>query len=296
METHYFAASNDASTAVSSSGKNMSASKSRGQEWDPSALIDITNDSPIVGLANGVILDTPLTKQRGSRMKNTPGSGEDLLRGQVKTLLLKVEEEVEVSMFSLESSELLAPMPMNLSGLSSVTPSHVSQQPVVPQVVNQENFESEKSVISRALLLDFSDKSPDSNSPEERFSDLVSSSFTEDDDGSIWSMQANASIHDEEEEKIGEDKEDYIEDIEGLCEVLNKINMNERIPPKFEGKHTRFVYDSDDEIVKEEVEENCAQNASSQPNILCLKGLPTPKGKHLRFYDEEEEEEVKSSL
>jgi len=112
----------------------MSASKSRGQEWDPSALIDITNDSPIVGLANGVILDTPLTKQRGSRMKNTPGSGEDLLRGQVKTLLLKVEEEVEVSMFSLESSELLAPMPMNLSGLSSVTPSHVSQQPVVPQV------------------------------------------------------------------------------------------------------------------------------------------------------------------
>lgn len=163
-------------------------------------------------------------------------------------------------------------------------------------MVNQENFESEKSVISRALLLDFSDKSPDSNSPEERFSDLVSSSFTEDDDGSIWSMQANASIHDEEEEKIGEDKEDYIEDIEGLCEVLNKINMNERIPPKFEGKHTRFVYDSDDEIVKEEVEENCAQNASSQPNILCLKGLPTPKGKHLRFYDEEEEEEVKSSL
>jgi len=118
----------------------MSASKSRGQKWDSSALIDITNDSPIVGLANGLILDTPLAKQRGSRMKNTPGSGEDLLRGQVKTLLLKVEEEVDVSKFSLESSELLAPMPMNvaqtqnLSALTSVTPSDVSQQPLTPQV------------------------------------------------------------------------------------------------------------------------------------------------------------------
>jgi len=73
-------------------------------------------------------------------MKNTPGSGEDLLRGQVKTLLLKVEEEVEITKFSLESSELLAPIPVNasetqnISGLASVTPSDVFQQPLVPQV------------------------------------------------------------------------------------------------------------------------------------------------------------------
>jgi len=169
-------------------------------------------------------------------------------------------------------------------------------------VVNQENFESEKSVISRSLLLDFSDKSPDSNASEECFSELVSSSFTDDDDDdSMWSMQTNASIQDEDEGKIAEDKEDYIENIKGgivldeLCEGLNRINMNEGMAPKFEGKHTRFIYDSDDnEIVKEEVEEKCAQNDSS-PNILCLKGLPTPKGKHLRFYDDEEEE-GKSSL
>ena len=166
----------------------------------------------------------------------------------------------------------------------------------------ERSIPNRKSVLSRSLLLDFSDNSPDSNSSEECYSDLVSSSFIEEDDASIWSMQANASINDEDEGKITEDKKDYIEDIEGgkmkildeLCEVLNKINMNERIHSKFEGKHIRFVYDSDDEIVKEEVEENCAQNASS-PNILCLKGLPTPKGKHLRF-DEEEEEEGKSAL
>ena len=67
--------------------------------------------------------------------------------------------------------------------------------------------------------------------------------------------------------------------------------MNERIAPKFEGKHTRFAYNSDDEIVKEEVEENFGESDSSS-NILRLKGLPTPKGKHLRFYEEEEGKSV----
>jgi len=168
------------------------------------------NDSSIVELVNRVILH----RIRGSTMKNTPGSGEDLLRDQVKTLLLKVEEEVEVSKFSLESSELLAPtnaaQTQNLSGLASVTLSDVSQQPLVPQMVNQENFESEKSVISRFLLLDFSDKSRDSNSPEECFSDLVCSSFKRVMmllSGQCRRMQASKI------KKIAEDKEDYIEDI-----------------------------------------------------------------------------------
>lgn len=335
--SHTFAASNDASITVSKkiedSEKNMSKSKSRGQQEDQCALIDITNDSPIVGLANGVILDTPLAKQRRSRVKNTPGSGETLLRCQVKTLLLKVEEEVEVSKFSLETMELLEPMIVNtpqiqnISGLASVTtPSVVFQQPLIPQVVNpvfdgknQENAEYEKSPISRSLLLDFLDKSQFSNASEECLSELsyeevvqgdeVSSCCkelpTEEDDASIWSMQVNASIHDEGDEQIAEDEEDYGENVEEeekyveggvlldeLCEGLNNISMNEMIAPKFAGKHTRFVYNSDDEIVKEEVEENFAQSASSA-NILRLNGLPTPKGKHLRF---SEEEEGKSAL
>lgn len=59
-------------------------------------LIDITNDSPIIGLAAGS-LETPssLAKNRG-RAKQTPGSGEALLRGQVKALLQMVEEEGEL--------------------------------------------------------------------------------------------------------------------------------------------------------------------------------------------------------
>ncbi|TKY70347.1 hypothetical protein E2542_SST06637 [Spatholobus suberectus] len=316
--SHTFATSNDASVTVSrkieDSEKNLSKSKPRGQQQDQSALIDITNDSPIVGLANGVILDTPLAKQRGSRVRNAPGSGEALLRGQVKTLLLKVEEEVELSKFSLEAMGLLATMPentpqiQNLSGFGSVTPSVVLQQPLIPRVVshvfdgkNQGSSESEKSLINRSLLLDFSDKSQLSNASEECFSELsyeevvqgegiIEQPTEDDDDASIWSMQVNASTHDEDEQ------EDYSEDVqEGgggtlldeLCEGLNNISMKEKIAPKFAGKHTRFVYNSDDEIVKEEVEENFAQSASS-PDILRLKGLPTPKGKHLRFCEEDE--------
>lgn len=114
---------------------------------------------------------------------------------------------------------------------------------------------------------------------------------TEDDNSSVWSMQVNAEDHEEEDEyedeEIAEDDEEEEEYEEGrslldeLCEGLNNISVNERIVPKFEGKHTRFVYNSDDELVKEEEE-------SASPNILCLKGLPTPKGKHLRFSEEEE--------
>ncbi|PPD84129.1 hypothetical protein GOBAR_DD18917 [Gossypium barbadense] len=75
-----------------------------------SALVDITNDySPIVGLA----METPssaIGKQRSSRAKSmmmTPGSGEALLRDQVKTLLQKVEEEAELSNVSMQSHPFL---------------------------------------------------------------------------------------------------------------------------------------------------------------------------------------------
>lgn len=142
----------------------LSMSKSRqirsGQkQQDRCVLIDITNDSPIVGVASGGNLETPLSssvaKQRTSRVKSTPGSGsgEALLRDQVKTLLQKVEEEAELSKLSLESRPflqlvtspmaLLAPTPVNtpqvpnLSGdcdSASVTPSPMVEEHLISQV------------------------------------------------------------------------------------------------------------------------------------------------------------------
>ncbi|XP_050871969.1 probable ubiquitin fusion degradation protein C12B10.01c [Lathyrus oleraceus] len=309
----------------------ISLSKSRqrkGQvhQQDRCALIDISNDSPIVGLANGEI-ETPLSsvaKQRGSRMKKTPGSGEALLRGQVKTLLQKVEEEAEISKLTMDTRpfpqfvnspmHLLAPTPANtpqipninnsVTGFTEFSPSSVVQEQLIPQVVNEgavgkneeKNIESEKSVLS-PVLLDFSDKS--------EVTEDSKMGSTEDDGDSIWSIQVNASTHDDEDEdeeitevEYDDVEDDYYEDvdeeeehddggllIDELCEGLRNIGVNEKVVPKFAGKHTRFVYGSDDdEIVDEVVEES----GGCDSEVLHLKGLPTPKGKHIRFEEEEE--------
>lgn len=114
-------------------------------------------------------METPSSsraKQRSSRAKKTPGSGEALLRGQVKTLLQKVEEEAELSKLSLESrpflhvkgfvnspAGLLAPTPANTpqvlnlsggdqgvndnSGFSSQAPSPLVEEQLISQVRNK---------------------------------------------------------------------------------------------------------------------------------------------------------------
>ncbi|KAK3224297.1 hypothetical protein Dsin_011322 [Dipteronia sinensis] len=301
------------------------------------ALIDITNDSPIVGLAMGG-LETPssgLAKQRSFR--GTPGSGENLLRGQVKTLLQRVEEEAELSKLSLERRpflhhlqgpvntplQLLAPTPantpliLNLSGddvtdnhgLASMNPSPVTYQQLISQVVvvsdifdvkKEESIEYEKN-LTRSLLLDFSEKLEFSNSPSSECSSVVtdqsskekSSSITpDDDDSSIWSIQGNASstTHGEDvDEVIEADAEEEEEDgllLDELCEGISRISVNTTSTiAKFAGKHTRFMYkyNSDGEEIVEE-----SDDGGLSPNVLRLQGLPTPKGKHLRFPTEEE--------
>lgn len=160
---------------------------------------------------------------------------------------------------------------------------------MVSDIFDGNSPQSEKSVITRSLLLDFSEKS----------------SATDDDDSSVWSIQVNASsIRDEEEEyeegmeeeeEEGEDEDEdeyYCENeeevglVDELCEGMRKINVNEgKRMAELKGKHMRFVYNSDDEII--EVKDEGESGVS--PNVLRLKGLPTPKGKHLRFHEEEKD-------
>lgn len=313
------------------SEKTLSKSRQRnGKQQDRSVLVDITNDSPIVGLAGGN-LKTPSSSVAKQKVKKTPGSGEALLRGQVKTLLQKVEEEAVLSRTSLESRPFLqlvnspagitAPTPANtpqisnLSGEASITPQAIEEHSV-SQVVNQGSPDSEKNQITRSLLMDFSEKSEISDlsecSSELTYQEAVEGKdkhATEDDDASIWSIQVNASTHDEDEDEIAEEEEEEYYDeneeeedegyedggfVDELCEGLNKIKVNERAAPEFEGKHTRFVYDSDDELVGEEEVEQEKEAASD--SVLRLKGLPTPKGKHLRFQEDEAGPEDKADL
>ncbi|CAN4083429.1 unnamed protein product [Withania somnifera] len=331
------AAANSANKIPKSEKKTVA--KSRQRTGKQSALIDITNDSPIVGLAMGN-LETPsseMSKKRtygeGKQLTTTPGSGEALLRGQVKTLLQKVEEEAVLSRISLENNRpflhlkgivnspmgLLAPTPANtplmdfsVNDLPTVTASPVEDKLVISRMMNQMfeggkqgNLESEKSYLTRSLLMDFYEKTEGSES-----SSVCSSVLTyqegeieskekpssDDDNASMWSIQVNASTEDEEEEEDEEEKydDDYYDEVkeddggvvDELCEAISKIDVNgghKVLMAKFEGKHTRFMYNSDDEL---EGTEECSVDAASSPGVLHLKGLPTPKGKHLRFPEE----------
>lgn len=174
----------------------------------------------------------------------------------------------------------------------------------VLQIVT-EIFEGQKKEesVTRSLLFDFSEKSEGSVDVDSS-SDCTSvltydggsgaskvKSSTDDDDASIWSIQVNASTKDEEDEDVedevygeeeeeeayDEEEEDYRDDaiLDDLCEGLSKVSVN---GVEFAGKHTRFVYNSDDEL---EGEEDC--DAGNDDGVLKLKGLPTPKGKHVRF-------------
>ncbi|KAK4416824.1 hypothetical protein Salat_2507900 [Sesamum alatum] len=333
------------SRKVDESEKAMATSRQRSakkQQQDRSVLIDITNDSPIVGLAMGN-LETPssaMSKKRTSsqgQFARTPG--------------FRVEEEAELSKITLENRplfnlqgfvnspiNLVAPTPantpqvLNLSanadGLPSVTP--VTEKFLIPQMFDakkQEGIESEN-LITRSLLLDFSEKSDSSECSSVVtcqgvvYGETVSSKekpSTDDDDSSVWSIQVNASsTRDDDDEEEGEncveeECEDeyyqYDEDDEGhefgedddddglldeLCEGISKISVKEG--PKFEGKHIRFLYNSDDEIQDEEQVcggddhacESPLLDSSPSHGVLRLKGLPTPKGKHLRFPQESE--------
>lgn len=263
------------------SDKCQSKSVQRNGAKDRSALFDITNDSPIVGLAMQTPSSGVVGKRNMSRINNTPGSGEALLRGQVKTLLQKVEEEADLTKISLESRPfihlvtspmgLLAPTPANtpqVLGFSDevqvvITSPVVAGQFRAPsQVVEsnmfdekEESLELEKSPsITRSLLLDFSDKSELWESSD--CSSVVTQN-PEDDNSSVWSMQANASAKDEEyddeEEEAYSYGEEYDEEyydeeeeeeeggiVDGLCEGIRKMSVE----TDFAGKHTRFVYDT----------------------------------------------------
>ncbi|EOA13731.1 hypothetical protein CARUB_v10026809mg [Capsella rubella] len=289
--TNHLLSSKKPEESDKSQSKSVQRNGGKSHQDCRSALFDITNDSPIVGLA----MQTPSSGKRNmSRIKSTPGSGEALLRGQVKTLLQKVEEDADLTKISMESRPfihlvtspmgLLAPTPANTPQVLDFSVDNdvqiVITSPVVAgqfrtpshQVVvgsnmfdeKEESLELERSQsITRSLLLDFSDKSEGWESSD--CSSVVTQN-PEDDNSSVWSMQVNASTKDEDEDEeaysyYDEEEEDV------LCEGMRKM----RVDTEFAGKHTRFVYDSEDEDIVEGKEQS--------PGVLA--------GKHVRFAADE---------
>lgn len=93
----------------------------------------------------------------------------------------------------------------------------------------------------------------------------------------------------DKEDGVDEEEEEE-ECLDELIDGLMKMSMqeDEKRVAEFVGKHTRFIYNSDDEI---EGEEEVGKMKNVSPSVLVLKGLPVPEGKHLHFQDEDEDED-----
>ncbi|OVA18571.1 hypothetical protein BVC80_1831g108 [Macleaya cordata] len=300
------------SMSMSMSKKNEKVkSKQRNEKRDRStALIDVTNGSPIVGVAMGN-LKTPSSTRAMKKKKDrpilTPSSGESLLRGQVKTLLQKKiqEEEDETTDELPEFSFGVHPLFFHLQKVvDSPPPFRVFRAPTpanTPQVLNfsssngdikeinvtptdhqvKEDFritqeekmmmmmvrmdgstqagslESQKSLITRSLLFEFSnyEKSETASSDHLSSSSVCSNNVLTNRD----QEEIKSNDHEEEEEQRDfeeggggdDDTSGELIMIDELCEEVRQIsvNNNERRIPGFVvgNKHIRFVYNSEDD-------------------------------------------------
>ncbi|KAJ4802759.1 Chalcone-flavanone isomerase family protein [Rhynchospora pubera] len=253
--------------ASQSSGMNYKI-KQEGNKADRTALIDITNDSPIVGLATGSgFVKSPI------KLNLTPGSGEAILRSQVKTLLQKIEEKEVgpkipslphrlppsrsgIPGFARSPMQMLAPTPMNTPQIPQIPEDlehgflHPPPQIMSPVVQHDEPLGL--CVLNRALLFDSPDKNDVSSGSTRStitsvaYQESVSSNgcftISSDRNLSIWSIQRNASTNKEKEIESESD-------VGELCKGFRDMAV---AGGKFEGrKHTRFVYNSDGEMERD---------------------------------------------
>ncbi|EOA24605.1 hypothetical protein CARUB_v10017873mg [Capsella rubella] len=223
---------------------NKTEDSNRGNKEDRSAaLIDITNDSPIVGLA----LQTPpsgfMVKRRSSRIKNTPGSvdGEALLRGQVKTLLHKVKEETEL-IHSAKTHRPFIHLVTSPMRLVAPTPANTPQSP---------NFSVSNDVKIKIASPIFAGHLRTSQMFEEK---------------EEKSMSITRSLLFDLTEKTEED-------VSGLmCKGEKEMSVETKTQTEFARKRSRFMYRSNDEKT---VEVKQVLRLKGTP--------PLPRGKHLRF-------------
>ncbi|XP_024357678.1 uncharacterized protein [Physcomitrium patens] len=97
-----------------------------------------------------------------------------------------------------------------------------------------------------------------------------------------WRRRESAKVQEVEESfNHGESEDDLFEqeleqvECDEICYGISRIRVAEGLP-EFQGRHTRFNYNTDDEVDIEVVDG------------MRLRGLPTPKGKHLRFSADEQ--------
>ncbi|GLJ46957.1 hypothetical protein SUGI_0990970 [Cryptomeria japonica] len=279
-------------------------------------LLDMTNDSPNSGLDRVNGIETPASKIKchpHSESVQTPGPGEALLHHDAKSIVQRVESNCIKPGFSLRTplshidgyqaspSRLLAPTPANTP--ESATTTHVANNSSLSRKLDQTIGLSKDLGVS-SLRPEFKDESSGSlsNTPladkgrEASFSSPISVDEAREENkveeqGNNYHETENIEDGNEyNEQEEGETIED--DECEELCQGLNKVSVHDNGGPlegipAFAGKHTRFVYNSDDEIEGEEV-----ASAAPSPSVVHLRGMPSPKGKHLRFEEDYDAEKA----
>ncbi|GJX51588.1 ribosomal protein L7Ae/L30e/S12e/Gadd45 [Tanacetum coccineum] len=181
---------------------------------------------------------TPGSKKGVMMLKHavtTPGSGELLFRGQVNTLLQRVEDEGLIPKMCFDHTSLNYKWFVN-------SPMAIMLNEIIVAPNQEENDET-----ARTLFMDFFEKSQESDVSECN-SVLTCEGFG----ASMWPVQVNPSTSDELKSDINnEDYEDVgDEGLDKLCEEMSNISVS-KVTAKFTGKHTSFVYNSDGELAGE---------------------------------------------
>ncbi|RZC87102.1 hypothetical protein C5167_042034 [Papaver somniferum] len=147
--------------------EQLTESKGTNEKRDRSALINITNGSPIAGIAM-VNLKSPssLCSKKKKITLSTPCSGETLLRGQVKTLLMnksnmfQLQEDGkkhEFPEFCFDAHPLLktTSLPTQVTEHYKITQGKVLKMDDASKREERVNDGSKKRLRTRSLLFDF---------------------------------------------------------------------------------------------------------------------------------------------
>ena len=243
-----------------------------GKKLESSALVDITN-SPVVGLAAGIIKTPSSAAGKTVTALTTPSSGEAILRCQVKNLLLKkVDEEEETSVTENENAFLALLSHLRSPG-GFLAPTTANTPQIGSFSLEVIGFFTSRRLSFFFFFLGYSGFSLSlyfACSQIESERDQVQEPID------VAGNLINRALLFEAEEGEHEDEDVDGDDVEDLCEGLRRM---------LAGKHTRFIYNSDEEIVGEE------EVGAVSLGVTVLRGLQVPVGKHLSFQEEEEYEE-----
>ncbi|EFJ06326.1 hypothetical protein SELMODRAFT_448832 [Selaginella moellendorffii] len=266
-------------------------------------LADVTNDSPIAGMCKGspaAAMAIAKNKSAAVVLEEEEEAGESLLRSQVQSLLETVDPcKVTSFVYSSPCSDHGGPTPANTpaGGATAAAGGMITiaiHDPAEEEDDQSSNWSVDVNVSSPQKSVEEEEEEPviqkngkaNPSCPNpwamrDHTSKLVDPEF--EDEGAI---DQNPGAEKEEEFDEEEEEDEVVDD--ELCRGVSGICVSKKpLFVQFAGKHIRYKYNSDDELLEEEVIDPPSPPpvAEPSPSITKLNGVPIAAGKHLRFQD-----------